>query len=402
MKSNNILFLFLVLAVVTGCGGGGSDGGSGSPSGDGGGSTPTGTNVLSLTVNGSLCSSNSYLNKPCVSVTVCAPGTSTCQTINDILLDTGDTGLRLFKQVLTVSLTEETDGSGSIAECIQYADGSSNWGPVEMASIILGSESVVQMPIQVIDATFSTAPTACQNANKTPADTGFNGSMGVGVFAQDCGPACANSANNGIYYSCGGSSCSGTAVTLANQIQNPVALLPQDNNGVIVQLPSVPAGGSTSVTGNLVLGIGTQSNNVPSGVKTYDIDPVGNFVTKFNGITYNSSFIDSGSNGLFFTAPSASTLPDCPSPDSGWFCPTSTTSLSATNIGASGSPSGVVSFQIGNFITLLNSPNYVFADIGGSLPGGFDWGLPFYFGRKVYVGIEGKQSTLGTGPYWAY
>jgi hypothetical protein len=397
MKSNNILFLFLVLAMVTGCGGGGS----GTPSGDGGGSAPTGTNVLSLTVNGSLCSSNSYLNKPCVSVTVCAPGTSTCQTINDILLDTGDTGLRLFKQVLTVSLTEETDGSGSIAECIQYADGSSNWGPVEMASVILGSESAVQMPIQVIDATFSTAPTACQNANQSPAKTGFNGSLGVGVFAQDCGPACATIANNGIYYSCSGLSCSGTAVTLANQIQNPVALLPQDNNGVIVQLPSVPAGGSISVTGNLVLGIGTQSNNVPSGVTKYDTDPLGDFITTLNGVTY-PSFIDSGSNGLFFSPPPTSLLPNCPSPNSDWFCPSSATSLSATNIGASGSPSGVVPFQIGNFITLLNSPNNVFADIGGSLPGEFDWGLPFYFGRKVYVGIEGKQSTLGTGPYWAY
>src|SRR5689334_2706925 len=43
----------------------------------------TGANVLALSVNGSQCSANSYPNKPCVSVTVCTPGTSTCQTIND-------------------------------------------------------------------------------------------------------------------------------------------------------------------------------------------------------------------------------------------------------------------------------------------------------------------------------
>jgi hypothetical protein len=55
-------------------------------------------NVIPITVNGSLCSANSYLNKPCVSVTVCTPGTSTCQTISDILLDTGSYGLRIFKQ----------------------------------------------------------------------------------------------------------------------------------------------------------------------------------------------------------------------------------------------------------------------------------------------------------------
>ena len=47
---------------------------------------------------------NSYPNKPCVSVTVCSPGTSTCQTISDILLDTGSTGLRIFKSLLTASL----------------------------------------------------------------------------------------------------------------------------------------------------------------------------------------------------------------------------------------------------------------------------------------------------------
>ena len=57
--------------------------------------------MLPITVNGSLCSINSYINKPCVSVTVCTPGTSTCQTIDDILLDTGSFGLRIFKQVLT-------------------------------------------------------------------------------------------------------------------------------------------------------------------------------------------------------------------------------------------------------------------------------------------------------------
>jgi hypothetical protein len=189
-------------------------------------------------------------------------------------------------------------------------------------------------------------------------------------------------------------------VALASQVQNPVALLPQDNNGVIVQLPGVPLGGSPSVKGSLVLGIGTQSNNLASGATAYAADPFGDFITDFNGISY-TSFIDSGSNGLFFPSPSSSLIPDCAA-YSGWFCPSSTVSLSATNKGASGSPSGSVSFQIGNFDTLFNSSNNVFDDIGGSLPGGFDWGLPFFLGRNIYVGLEGKTSSLGTGPYWAY
>ena len=63
-------------------------------------------------------------------------------------------------------------------------------------------------------------------------------------------------------------------------------------------------------------------------------------------------------------------------------------------------------FQIGNAYTLAASGNSVFnnlgANLGGALGSSFDWGLPFFLGRKVYVGIEGTPSILGTGPYWAY
>lgn len=385
--------LLLILLFAAGCGSG--DSGSPSPP------VPTGDNVLTITVNGSLCSANSYINKPCVSVTICAPATSTCQTINDILLDTGDSGLRIFKQVISVSLTQVTSGGNPVGECIQYADGSSVWGSVNVAGVVLGNEPAVQVPIHVIDSTFGTASTVCPGAYQTPAQAGYNGTLGVSFFAQDCGPLCTTSPAVGIYYACGGTSCSGVTVPLASQVQNPVAILPVDNNGVIVQLPSVPSSGSPSVDGYLVLGIGTRSNNAPSAVTAYAADASGNFITSFNGSNY-AGFIDTGSNGLFFPSPSAITLPNCPSPDSAWYCPASTRNLSATNKGASGTPSGTVSFQIANFDSLLASPvNNVFADIGGDNVD-FDWGLPFHLGRNVYVGIEGTTSSLGTGPYWAY
>lgn len=395
MKSSKILFIFLILVQMTGCGGG-----SGSSSG--GGTPPTEvTNILSITVNGSLCSANSYPNKPCVSITICTPGTSTCQTINDILLDTASYGLRVFKQALSVSLAQVTVGSGSLAECVQYGDGSSDWGTVQRASVILGNEPAVQVPIQVIDYTFGIAPPGCQNADTSPADAGFNGILGVGFFAQDCGLICSNSANNGMYYVCSGSNCLGTAVPLSSQVQNPVVLLPQDNNGVLVQLPSVPPGGSRSVNGSLVLGIGTQSNNIPPTVATYAANQYGELITNFQNTLY-ASFIDTGSNGLFFPSPSAAVLPNCAPPDAEWFCPPSTMNFSATNMGASGLPNGVLSFQIGNFDSLIKSSNKVFAEIGGDQLGEFDWGLPFYFGRNVYMGLEGKASSLGSGLYWAY
>src|SRR5512144_1296331 len=107
-----------------------------------GGNGGPGVNVLAITVNGSLCSpatSSGYVNKPCVSVTVCSPNSTTaCQTINDILLDTGSSGLRLFKQALSVALTQVTNGTGLLAECAHFADGSSDWGPVQRADVRLG------------------------------------------------------------------------------------------------------------------------------------------------------------------------------------------------------------------------------------------------------------------------
>ncbi|MHB8908957.1 MAG: DUF3443 family protein [Syntrophales bacterium] len=362
----------------------------------GGGSV---NNEIPITVNGTLCSANSYLNKPCVRVTVCAPGTSTCQTIDDILLDTGSYGLRLFRQVLTVL----PPATGTLAECVQFGDGSSIWGPVQTADVVLGNEPAVTVPIQVVDSTFGTLPSRCSNADPTPAAAGFNGILGVGLFIHDCGTGCIGSANNGIYYNCGTTGCSGTAVPLAGQVQNPAALLPRDNNGVLVQLPSVPLGGASSVNGKLILGIGTQSNNMPASVTTYNANATtGEFTTLFGGSTYNS-FIDSGSNGLFFTPPAAVPIPACAAPNATWFCPPSTTGFSATNTGASGAPSGPVAFQIGNLTSLtLNSFDRVFVEVGGTFPGNFDWGIPFFYGKNVFVGYGGRTSSLGSGPYWAY
>jgi hypothetical protein len=364
--------------------------------------TGSANNVMPVTVNGSLCSSGSYFNKPCTSVTVCTPGTSTCQVVTDLLLDTGSYGLRIFKQALgSVTLPQVSNGSGALAECVQFGDGSSDWGPVRMADVILGNEPAVQVPIQVIDSTFGTRSRACLNADTSPSVAGFNGILGVGLFAQDCGTLCTTSLNNGLYSACNGSVCASTTVALSSQVQNPVALLPVDNNGVLVQLPGVASGGAPAVNGSLILGIGTQANNTPTSVVAYSANTVGEFTTTFNGMPFITSIIDSGSNGLYFPAP-ATLLPGCLPPNTGFYCPAATASLSAVTTGAFGTPSATISFQIANFTALSGSANNVFNNIGGVSGLGFDWGLPFFLGRNVYVGIEGRSSGLGSGPYWAY
>lgn len=369
-------------------------------------------NVVPLTVDGSTCTSSMdspYFNEPCVSVKICQPGTTTCQTINDVLLDTGSYGLRVFKSVLSTSLatalTPISSGGSTLTECAQYGDGSSDWGPLAEADVYVGGEPSVEVPIELIDSTYSNSSNYCSNADTGPSTTQYQAILGVGVFAQDCGSECASDPSNGMYFACNGTSCSGATAPEAMQATNPVAMLPVDNNGVILELPQVAAGGDTSASGYLILGIGTQSNNVPPpGIVTFPVDPsTSEFQTYFNGQNY-SAFIDSGSNAIYFPAPPQ--IPSCPDNPS-FFCPSSSQNLVGTTLGSSGTPAYNVSFTIGNFDAFLANPsNYVSAQVGGDagsgISGVFDWGLPFYLGRNVYEGIDGFSSSLGSGPYWAY
>lgn len=368
--------------------------------------------MLDITVN-----DPSYPNKPTVTVTICEPDTGKCQTVDNVLLDTGSYGLRIFKQAApNISLPQVLVGSAPIAECIQYLDNTGTWGPVRIADVKLGGETAANIPIQIIDATYfqGNIPSQCQSPqvkglDTNPDDAGYNGILGVGLFVEDCGDRCARSDTNDVYFTCSGSNCSSTPVPLASQVQNPVAHLDQDNNGVIVQMTSIPAGGSRTAGGKLILGIDTQTNNASSGTTPYFIDNsgyyAGYFTTKFNGTTFDTSFIDSGSNGLFFNVPT-SLLPVCSSPHQDWYCPpvslSSPLQLEAINYG-NNATGGRVTFYIGNATSLFSTSNSAFAELGG--PGfgsSFDWGLPFFYGRSVFVGIDRRNSSLGTGPYWAY
>lgn len=373
-------------------------------------SPTSGSNVMELDVDGSSCNSNNlYPNKPCVTVTVCPPGGSACAVINDVLLDTGSVGLRVFKSVLdanqTIStlLTQVTTGGIPLAECAQFADGSADWGPVKVASVTMGGESTVQVPIQVIDSTYGQVPSGCPSPETAPTGTGgagYNGILGVGLTAQDCGSGCVTYPSNGMYFACNGTSCNGTSAALSLQLENPVYALPLDNNGVILELPSIALGGVSVVNGYLVFGIGTRSNNIPASVSAFMADSTTlDFTATASGTSY-TSFIDSGTNSL--SVPPPSSAPDCGGQLAGFLCPSQTLSLNSTVVSSSGSPSAVVPYQIGNANTLFSSPNAVFIELGTNGGSTVDLGLPFFLGRNVYVGIEGRSSSLGSGPFWGF
>ncbi|MFN8945584.1 MAG: DUF3443 family protein [Pseudobdellovibrionaceae bacterium] len=198
-----------------------------------------------------------YINQPCVSVKICVPGTNNCQTINRLLLDTGSYGLRVFKSVVNLNLPDVTDTSQkTYAECIEYLDGSAQWGPVKKADVVLGGLKASQVSIQIVDSTYATVPTNCGESSNSldisPEEEGFNGILGVGLFSEDCGAGCANSATNGLYFSCSGLSCTGATIPISKQVTNPVSMLPSDNNGVIVDLPAISSNGTTQVFGSLI------------------------------------------------------------------------------------------------------------------------------------------------------
>ncbi len=394
--------VWIPLLVAAACGGSSSSKG---PADVVVGVVPAGPNVLAVSVSGAGCRPGAYLNEPCVSATVCVPGTSSCQTVDGLLLDTGSTGLRVFKQALPLSLPAIASGGGSLAECVAYLDGSAQWGPVLRADVVLGGEPAVNVPVQIVDSTYAGAPSPCANAQTDPASAGFNGILGVAPFTQDCGADCAGNAGNGWYFSCAGGTCSGATADAGSQLTNPVAALPGDNNGLSVRLPAVPIAGAGSATGGIVLGIGTRTNNVPPAAALgYPVDLAGLLSTSLAGASY-PSFLDTGSNAYFFPTAPDPRLASCPSPNQVWFCPAAPVSLTATNTGATGAPSGPVPFTITSLDQLARSVN-VSATIGGKSPGSgtaaVDWGLPFFLGRDVYVVIEGRHSPLGAGPLVGY
>ena len=384
------------MLALAGCGGGG--GGSSS-------SPPPTVNTQAIVVDGGPAS---VPNIAFTSVTLCAPGTNNCQTIDHIQVDTGSTGLRILAPVLSsgISLPQQTDAAGNpLVECAQFVDGFS-WGPVKMADIRIAGEQASPVPIQVIgDSNFTNIPRSCSNSGP-PENTvqafGANGLLGVGLFLQDCGPRCAQSAIPGTYYSCP-STCNPVPVALPQQLQNPVALFAADNNGVIIQLPPVPDAGASTASGSIIFGIGTQADNALGSATVLPTNPsTGTIVTTYNGHAYTTSYIDSGSNLFFF---GINAFPLCAGVAQGLYCPAATQNLSAILQGTSQASSNV-NFSVASADQILSAnPKFnAFDDLAA--PSGdnstFAWGLSFFYGRTVYTAIEQRSTPGGQGPYFAF
>jgi hypothetical protein len=389
----SLLFTFLAAVSLASCGGGGSGEAPPPPSAN---NAPV-PNVVAITVDRG--PDGAALNSPFVSVTLCVPGTTTCQTVDHVLVDTGSFGLRLAASVMNPSLSLPAVNNAAglpVGECGHFVSGFI-WGSVRRADVKLSGETAANLPVQIVAdpaAPFATVPTACSNTGANlGANMGVNGILGVGMFNHDC-PACAVSAAPAVYFGCTSTGCSGTALALDSQVANPVPAFAMDNNGVVLVLPEVGLGGAAKLSGSLIFGIGTQSNNQLGSATIYTTNSQGDFTTIYKGVAYPASFLDSGSNGIFFTDPD---IPQC----SGFYCPPAPLSLTAVNTSSTG-VAGTVNFTIESIQSIGRdvSAAHVGADI--ELSRSFDWGLPFFFGRTVFVAVSGASTPRGTGPFWAY
>ena len=410
----------LVVLGLVACGGGSSSPNSSTPVSLG--NPSTGNNVMAVYVD--LGPNGNDVNRLYTNITICQPGTSVCETIDHVLVDTGSTGLRLLSEAVTnpaITQSSVRTGTNPLLSCAQFLDLSYAWGPVVKVDLQLGGETIPNLPTQLAGAPTYAAlgqASACAGSGtyealNTVAQLGAKGILGMGLLQRDCGSLCTTNAAIGYYYTCTTNACNaitGATASLSEQLRNPVPLLRFDNNGFVVNLPAVPAPGASSLTGEIVFGIDTQSNNAFSNVTALTTNSLGYIrrtqVTSSQAVaTYASSFIDTGSNGIFFDSTWDALQPCGLRPDpEGFYCPSTDLALSAimTGFNLSSKP---VNFNVSNAKTLFQNRNdAVIPSLGGPINwiGIFDWGLPFYFGRKVFHGIDGEVTTLGTGPFIAF
>ena len=102
------------------------------------------------------------------------------------------------------------------------------------------------------------------------------------------------------------------------------------------------------------------------------------------------------------------------STDIQWYCPTSTLNLTLGLEGITSASATNVMISIANaenlFVSYANPAYAAYNNLGGESGGtdpttdSIDLGLPFFFGRTIFVGLAGTTvgGTTSTNGYWAF
>ncbi len=389
-------------------------------------SAPTGSNTTEILVDAGP-SFQPATNVPYVTVSVCQPGTTTCATIDRVILDTGSYGLRVLRSAVgavpLAPVVIPADGAGTfagnLAECYPFVIGGT-WGPVVTADVLISGETAPSIPIQLIDDSSPANPPLPSGCKPSPASQlQANGILGVGVVGLDCGVQCLTLPET-VYYSCpAGINCTPAAVPGPSQIQNPVPKFQQtsdgflDNNGTMIVMPPLPALGAVVAKGRLVFGIGTRPNNqLPPSPTFYKLNVAASSLSpeylsvtvQLAGGTFVGSYIDSGANGYFFDTASIPRSCKVTGGVGEWYCPASTTRLAATMSDYKGTVSPTFDIPVANADELFSAGGAALANLGGSVGQPAETaalGLPFFYGRTVYTAIWFGSLSLD-GPWYSF
>jgi hypothetical protein len=463
----HVLRILLALGVVLGlaaCGGGGGDSTTTTITGSGVnslGQSPAVSTHAVQTDNNLLVSVSDgprgfqlapNANILYATVTVCSPINPTqCVSIDHVQVDTGSVGLRVLASAVKglnlppVEISSAPNPVLNAWECFPFVIGGL-WGANAKAVIQLGRQQTGVVAVQLIEDNPSAALQA--NANcQTAADNmilssagalGSNGILGIGSTNLDCGSVCltgsyAANATFVQYYGCPTSAtstaaCSSTAPVAANlQVSNPVSAFTNSayRGGVVLVMPAVTDPGAATASGELIFGVDTVSggaslsnNMVPAGIKKVLLGVDVNNMPAYLNITtqlrpgasvqtFASSYLDTGTNGLFFLDSSAAPITRCVG--STWYCPKSTLTLDAVLSDGGGTLQNAVAvqFQVGNAEALFSTSNTAFSDAAGAPPVGpngsaaFAWGMPFFYGRRVYMSIWDITGAV-VAPWYAW
>jgi hypothetical protein len=106
-------------------------------------------------------------NLPTVSVTVCTQDQKSCETISNIMLDSGSDGLRVFESAFTnqdilksLSIIKNQAGD-TLMTCTQAGGGESFWGYYAKTPIQIGNIHGVNVPVQFMGQSQYPVPSNC-------------------------------------------------------------------------------------------------------------------------------------------------------------------------------------------------------------------------------------------------
>ncbi len=277
-----------------------------------------------------------------------------------------------------------------------------------MANISLGNQSTIEsIPIQLINASFADGGNECfktlnglgDNGYKlatSPEDFGVNGILGVAPFIND---------EVSEYFSCNTSSCSTQSIESNKKLANPIAFLAESYaNGVTFKFPTLGSNGATGAIGYAVFGVDTNSDNTfESSINIYPIN-IGTtcelFICMYTTLLntfIQYGFLDTGSNFFYFDDSNINN-------NNGYYNPNPTLTLYPINTAESNNKVAT-NINIANLDSLIYSTNNTaFSNIGATIgfDGFLDYGLPFFFGKTVYICFNGKSCNGINGPYWAF